>query len=146
MPHFRLIDEKKLGPSLFLLMRARLHIRGGKRRLQKGHVSLGLITLYDALISAMEWYIMLPEHKEKLRVSENDNLKDDNCIFDVLVRSGVIDGRFSYDDFNRLVDRALKDELSSFDYSDVVRNVESVMHQLGVMPFDEHQLPPDNSV
>jgi hypothetical protein len=146
MPHFRLIDEKKLGPSLYLLMRARLHIRGGKRRLQTGHISLGLITLYDALNAAMEWYVTLPEHKEKLPVSESDNLNDDNCVFDVLVRSGVIDGRFSYHAFNKLVDRALKDELSSFDYSDVVRNVESVMHQLGVMPFDERELPPDNAV
>lgn len=36
MPHFGLMDADALGPIEAPLMRARLHIRGGRRRLRQG--------------------------------------------------------------------------------------------------------------
>jgi hypothetical protein len=50
---FRLMNEQELGPVAGLLQRARLHLRGGKRRLRQGKISAGIVTLYDALEGAM---------------------------------------------------------------------------------------------
>ena len=104
MPHFGLMDEYALGPVEGPLMRARLHIRGGKRRLRQGKISAGIITLYDALCSAMEWYIAVPERKKRLKMKEDDNLKDDKILFAVLNDSDVLDGTFDYGAFNELVE------------------------------------------
>jgi len=61
MPHLGLIDERTLGPEIEPLLRARLHIKGGKRRLRQGKISSGIITLADALSSALEWYMASEE-------------------------------------------------------------------------------------
>lgn len=144
MPHFGLMNEDALGPVEGPLMRAKLHIRGGRRRLLQGKISLGIITFYDALISAMEWYIAKPEHKSNFSFSEGEDLKDDAVAFRVLVRSGVLDGSFDYDAFNELAGKALHEDLSSYDYAELLKGIESVMTQLGVMPFDESKLPPED--
>ncbi len=144
MPHFEHTYNKNLEPGQELLMRVKLHIRGGKRRLREGKISLGILTLYDALNSAMQWYVTFAEHKKMLRIMASDDLNDDSNLFDVLMRSGVIERGFSYDAFNELVDTALKKDMSSYDYSDIVKNIEFVMTQLGIMPFDKNELPPDS--
>jgi len=144
MPHFGLMDEYALGPVEGPLMRAKLHIRGGRRRLRQGKTSLGIITLYDAIISAMQWYISNPSHKNKFTIKDNENTNDDSTVYKVLTRSGVLDGSFDYDAFSELTERALHQDLSAYDYQDMLRGVESVMTQLGVMPFDESALPPED--
>lgn len=143
MPHFRQIDYNSISPDEALLMRAKLHIRGGKRRLREGKISLGIVTLYDALNSAMQWYVASSEHKRLLRISDSDNVNDDRTVFDTLIREGIIDPRFNYNTFDELVDMALKKDMSSYDYSNVLKEIETVMTSLGVMPFDEKSLPPD---
>lgn len=145
MPHFGLIDEEALGPINALLMRARLHIRCGKRRLRQGKGSLGILTLYDALTSGMQWYFSLPENKGNLQVRGDDITKDDRAMYEMLVRSRVIDKGLDYDALNDLVDVALKKDMSSYDYTDFLNDIESVMTQLGVMPFDEDELPPEDA-
>jgi hypothetical protein len=144
MPHFGLMDEDALGPIEGPLMRAKLHIRGAIRRMRQGKTSLAIITLYDALVSALYWYINAPEKKKNLQIREDDNLKDDKTIFNVLKRSGVLDGEFDYETFDALVTKALTQELPAGDYSDVFKGIESVMTQLGIMPFDESKLPPED--
>ena len=126
-----------------MLIRAKTHIHIGRQRLRNGKISLGIVTLYDALTSAMQWYITSPENKIKSSLISNDNLNDDGIVFNVLVRSGVIDREFNYDALNELMDMALKRDMSSYDYSDILRQIEFVMTQLGVMPFDENELPPE---
>ncbi len=144
MPHFGLMDEYALGPVEGPLMRAKLHIRGGKRRLRQGKISAGIVTLYDALCSAMEWYIAVPERKKKLTIKEGDNLKDDRTLFAILNNSGVLDGSFDYGAFNGLVEKAMTQEMPDYDYREILRGIESVMTRLGVMPFDENELPPED--
>ena len=144
MPHFGLMDEAALGPVKGPLMRAKLHIRGGRRRLRQDKISLGIITLYDALISAMQWYVASPEHIKDLRIDEGDNVNDDKTLFEILLRSNVVDGSFDYGAFDRLVEDALYDSMSGFDYKDILESYESVMTQLGVLPFDENALPPED--
>lgn len=144
MPHFRHIDYDNLSNEEALLMRARLHIRGGKTRLREGRISLGILTLYDALNTAMQWYISSPDNRKKLRANENDNLKQDDVVAGLLSRAGIF-RQLDYNELNRLVDDALKKDMSSFDYSGLLERIDAVMTQLGVMPFDEADLPPDDT-
>ena len=144
MPHFGLMDENALGPEKSALMRARLHIRGGRRRLTQGKISAGILTLYDAVVFGMEWFIIPPERRKLLLIHENDNMKSDKDIYKVLTRSKVLDGRFDYISFDRLVEYAAYNEMPGYDYRELMNSVESVMTQLGIMPFDESSLPPED--
>ncbi len=138
------MNADELGPVAAALQQAKLHIRGGKRRLRQGKISEGIVTLYDALSSAMQWYLLLPGQQALLDISADDDLNDDRTVFEVLNRSGVLDGTFDYAAFDRVVERALHESLSDYDYSAMLEGIESVMRQLGVMPFDENELAPED--
>lgn len=144
MPHTGLMDADALGPEAAALLQAKLHIRGGKRRLSQGKIAAGIVTLYDALFSAMQWYILGDARRKPLRLIPGENLYDDKTVYALLVRSGVLDGRFDYTAFDEAVEEALHKDLAGYDYSPQLRAFESVMTQLGVMPFDENELPPED--
>jgi hypothetical protein len=144
MPHAGLMNEAALGPVEGPLQRARLHVRGGKRRLRQGKVSAGIATLYDALSAAMQWYIASPEREKGLTIFPGEDLNDDRTAYQVLVRSGALDGRFDFDGLDQLVEDALDHEMPGFDAGQALAGIESVMTQLGVMPFDEAVLPPED--
>jgi hypothetical protein len=61
-----------------------------------------------------------------------------------LTDSGILDKSFNYEAFDELVGKALEEEMSSYDYERLLKGFESVMIQLGVMPFDENKLPPED--
>ncbi len=138
------MDEKALGPVEGPLQRARLHIRGGKRRLHQGKISAGIATLYDALNGAMQWYMAAAERRMKLTIAGGENLNEDRVLYDVLVRSGILDGSFDFDAFDKLTERALNQEMPDYDYRELLKGLEHVMTRLGVMPFDESRLPPED--
>lgn len=144
MPHFGLMDEQKLGPVEGPFLRARLHIRGGKRRLRQGKIAAGIATLYDALEGAMQAYIANPARKAGLVIRGGENLNDEKTLYTVLVRSHVLNSGFDFDAFDRLTERALREEMPGYDYQKLLSDIESVMTQLGVMPFDEASLPPED--
>ncbi|MDA8099630.1 MAG: hypothetical protein M0042_08385 [Nitrospiraceae bacterium] len=144
MPHFGLMNEEALGPVEGPLRRARLHIRGGKRRLRQGKISAGIVTLYDALDGAMLWYFAGPGGKAGITVPAGKDGNDDRAMFLALVKAGVLDGAFDFDAFDRLVEHALNEELPGYDYQPVLSGIEEVMARLGVMPFDEEALPPED--
>jgi len=144
MPHAGLMDEKALGPDEGPLLRAKLHIRGGRRRLRQGKISAGIVTLYDAVCAALEWYFAPAGRRSGLIIKEDDNLKDDKTLYGILTRSGVLDGSFDYTAFNELVERVLYNDRAVCDHEAVLKGIESVMTQLGVMPFDEEELPPED--
>lgn len=141
MPHFGLIDEDALGPVEGPLMRAKLHIRGGRRRFERGMNPDGILAVFDALCSAMQWYIAAPEKRRKLKINEGDNLLNDKSLYAVMVRSGVLDGKFDYEEINTLITRALGEEMKDFEWHGFMKKMEHVFAQLGVMPFDETTLP-----
>ncbi|HSN90186.1 MAG TPA: hypothetical protein VLS93_03065 [Anaeromyxobacteraceae bacterium] len=143
MPHFGLMDEKALGPVEGPLRRARLHVRGGKRRLRQGKIAAGVAALYDALSAAMQWYVALPARREALAIGPADDLGDDRSVHALLVRSGVLDGRFDLDSFARLMEEE-RQQLSDHEQAELLAGLEAVMTQLGVMPFDEASLPPED--
>ena len=144
MPHAGLMDERTLDPEEGPLLRARLHIRGGKRRLREGKIAAGIVTLYDALNGAMEWYIASPERIKRLLIAAGDNLNDDRSLYRVLVLSQVLDGGFDFDAFDRLVEMALHEEMQDYNYREMLDGLEGVMIRLGVMPFEESALPPED--
>ena len=56
----------------------------------------------------------------------------------------MLDGKLDFYAFDRLTEKALNEEMPSFDYRELLTGIESVMTQLGIMPFDEDALPPED--
>ena len=145
MPHAGLMVEREMGDEEGPLLRAKLHIRSGRRRLRQGKIAAGIFTIYDALIGAMEWYFASPERRAGLIIREKDNLKDEKVLYNILVRSGVLDGRFDFRWFvDEVVEMATYDAMENYDYNKLLKDIEDVMTQIGVMPFDENELPPED--
>src|SRR5271157_1783701 len=145
MPHFGLMDEDQLGPIQALLMRARLHIRGGKRRLQQGKYADGIATLYDAFVSAMQYYIADPAHQAELVILPEDDQHDDKVLFEIFIRSHVIRDTFDFDSFAKLADQALEGSFQEGQALDKLWDaLDIAFNELGVTPFDENELPPED--
>ncbi|ADH87272.1 hypothetical protein [Desulfurivibrio alkaliphilus] len=143
MPHFGLMDENLLGPVAGPLQRARLHIRSGRRRLNQGKIDAGIATLADAFCSAMKWY--LAANRQQLAPHAKGETGDDQELYDLLVLSGVLDGSFDYQAFDLLVNQALEGRTpAELDPAELMLEIEKVMLQLGVMPFDESALPAED--
>ncbi len=143
MPHFGLMDASKMTEADAALLRARLHLRGARRRFGMNKYAAGVAALYDALQCAMQWYVKSQAHRGQLGLAKQD-LRDDKEVFAILTRGGVLDGSFDFDAFERLTERSLDDPSFHFDALRVLAQVEQVMTALGVMPFDEAALPPEN--
>ena len=89
MPHFGLMDEYKMEPHEAALMRARLHIRSGMRRLRQGKLREGLLTLYDSLYSGMRFYILSPENKDRFDGAEGIQRTEEMALYELLRSAGV---------------------------------------------------------
>lgn len=145
MPHAGLMIERQMNDEKGPLLRAKLHIRSGNRRLRQGKIAAGIVTLYDALVGALEWYFASPERRSKLIINDGDNLKDEKTMYKILVRSKVLDGKFDFEEFvDKIVDKALYDEMQDYNYITMLKDIEHVMTQIGIMPFDEKKLPPED--
>ena len=146
MPHFGLMNEGALGPVEGPRQRARLHLRGARRRLNQGKISAGIVTLFDAVEGALQSSVESPELRSRLRIEPGDDLNKSRVQYAVLVRSGVLDHHsFDFDGFDRLTDTALvKDLPSDFDYQKLLSDVEALLTRLQILPFDESTLPPED--
>ncbi len=142
MPHFGLMDFTALSPEDVAFHRARLHVRSGRRLAGQGDIAAGLVTLFDALYHALKWYY-LTALDHGLNAESVDNL-DDAALYTLLVRAGVIRSQFDYSTFCIIVDAVLDSEPPSLDFSEFFKGYDEVMTQLGIMPFDESLLPPEN--
>ena len=139
MPHYGLIDETKMTEVEAALMRARLHLRGRKRRLQKGSSAAGIAALYDSVLFGMRYYIA--RHKHCALFVESTDLWDAAGLFHALTRAGVFDDSLTFNRFSLLVERALWQGSFSFDADATLAEVETMLTKLGVVPFDESALP-----
>jgi hypothetical protein len=137
------MDAGALGPERAALRRAQLHVRGARRRLRQGKISAGIATLYDALTAAMDWFCASPERRSRVRGAP-EALRDERALYAALVQAGVLNGAFDFDRLKRIVDRALETELPPEDAAWVLAGVEAALTQLGVLPFDEGELPPED--
>ena len=62
-------------------------------------------------------------------------------LYKILLALGKIGGEFKIKSFLKLNEIALNNEVKDFDYSEILRNYNYLMEQLGVVPFDEELLP-----
>ncbi|MDP2156807.1 MAG: hypothetical protein Q8K68_03755 [Nitrospirota bacterium] len=146
MPHFGLMSTKEsFDNTEGALLRARLHLRGGRRRLVQGKVAAGIVTLYDALIFGLRFYFMIPEHRSQLDPDEYLDLTDEKAMIRALRNAGIVDRTFDLNEFDKLVERAAWDEMADYDYGPMLSSFESLMTVLEVMPFDETTLPEENT-
>jgi len=137
------MDEGGLGPEASELMRARLHVRSARIRLADGRIHEGVSTLFDALLSSFRWYVVSPERTAALRIEDGEDLNDERVICEVLKRSGVIDASFDFGRICDTEDRILEHGVKGVDHKELSDQMESVMETLGVIPFDEDELPPE---
>lgn len=110
--------------------------------MRQGRISAGIVALADALTSGMEWFCAAAERRDRVQ-GAREGFPNDPALYAALVRSGVLDGAFDFGRFDLIVDKALETELSGADAAGVLAGLESVFTQLGVLPFDESELPPE---
>jgi hypothetical protein len=137
------MDAAALGPERAALQRARLHVRGGRRRLRQGKISAGVATLSDALSFAMEWFCASAERRSRVQATARE-FRDDRALYVAFVRFAVLSGTFDYERFDQVLERALASEIPAADAAGILEGVESVLTELGVLPFDENALPPED--
>ena len=138
MPHDDLLDTTQMTDARTALICARLSLRGGKRRLQRGHPVSGIAALYDSVLFGMRYYIA--RHKRCASFLENIDPWDAMSLFHALTRAGVFDDPLVFNHFSWLVERVCWQESFSFDVDDTLAEVEAIMMKLGVVPFDQNLL------
>lgn len=146
MPHFGLMDSTQMSEEDAALMRARLHLRGGKRRLREGLAVAGIVALYDALLFGMRYYLARQERCEKANLAENIDLWDVVALFHTLASAGIFDDPYAFDRLSLIVERVLWQESFSFDADATLAEVETMLTKLGVIPFNEAALPGESFV
>lgn len=144
MPHFGLMDEATMPEDEAALLRARLHLRGGRRRLRQGKRAAAVAALYDALCSGMRWCVLSSRHADRLRVDDDDVLNRDRDLFSALARAGVLGDAEDFERLDSLLDQSLNGEPPPFADEALLDQIEKWLTQLGVMPFDEAALPPED--
>jgi len=143
MPHFGAIDES-LEEEEALLMRARLHVRGGWIRFSEGRTRDAIAAIYDALSSSMQIFSIPNTSGRILKIAEGEDTSDDLVLFRILKRSGVFDDSVKLEDFTYIaqsMDDALENRLADFDETRFVETTNRLFIQLGVLPYDVCSLP-----
>jgi hypothetical protein len=143
LPHTGLIDES-LEREEALLMRARLHIRGGWNRFSLGMKRDGVAAIYDAVASAMQRFLFQSTPEQALILENDEDPSDDLTLFKILKRSRIFDDSVTLEDFMylyRMLDDALENRLKSFDETRFIETANILLIQLGVLPFNMCDLP-----
>lgn len=143
-PHFGLMDESKMSKVEAQLMRCKLHWRCGVKRVREDQGTAGLATLYDALLSAMRWYI-LTNLGQELGANAEENLENERFVFALLRRAAILDSSFDLQFILDTVDRALMEEDVRSEQERALNLMQQFLTRLGVLPFDEAELPPEES-
>lgn len=138
-----LIDVTKLTNPRTALLCARINLRGGKRRLQRGHTVSGIAALYDSLLFGMRYYAA--SHKHCASFLKDIDPWDAVGLFQALTRAGVFDDPLVFNHFSWLVERVCWQESFSFDIDDTLAKVETILMKLGVMQSDKLRLPNESS-
>lgn len=128
-----LMDPTKMTDARTALLCARLNLRVGKRRLQKGLTAAGITALYDSLLFGMRYYVS--KHEGCALFVENIELWDAMSLFHALVRAGVFEDPLTFNRFSLTVERALWQKSFSFDVDVFLRETEKMLTQLDIIPL-----------
>ena len=142
-PHFGLMDESSMTKEDALLLRAKLHWRCGIRRSRENKTAAGIATLYDAMLSAMRWYI-LTSLRDEIEKDVMENIENERYVFFLLRKAGLLPNSFDLNFIENIVDKALIEEDIENRKDQFIEQVKEVMIQIGVLPFDESELPPED--
>jgi len=137
------MDEDKMSPAEAALLRARLHIRCGRRRLLEGKEEDGLATLYDALNHGLKYYAL----NRDLDVGEEDGGGLHHRVLAIarqLVQAGILDDLDFVTRCCSLADHAVEGKVLSINPGEFLHGLDEIMTRLGVMPFAEGELPPED--
>ncbi|MFX0185730.1 MAG: hypothetical protein ACFE95_21815 [Candidatus Hodarchaeota archaeon] len=148
MPHFGLMNPDEMKPAEAAIMRAKLHVRGGMRRISQGKIEAGIAALHDAIISAMQHSFFSNQLKESIKLTDNDfDITDEKDLFNILKKSKIIDNTFREQDFSYLltiIEKALDHQLNDFNHVVYFNKYNNLMNQLGIIPYNDQELPPED--
>jgi hypothetical protein len=137
--HDELIEIPGMRDARTALTCARLQLRGGKRRLQKGLTAAGITALYDSVLFGMHYYIA--KHKRCATFVKNTEAWDAASLFHALAQAGVFDDPLVFNRLSLMVERALWQESISMDVNAALAEVEKMLRKLGVISFKNDALP-----
>jgi hypothetical protein len=138
------MDESAMPRELAALLRARLHLRGGRRRLDEGKDAAGVAALYDALCSGMRWAILTAPEASLPGLKTEIDGRSDREVFMALAQAGVLDRVMEFEQVDALLDQLLTGLTPTFDRQRLLTHIEHWLHLLGVLPFDETLLPAED--
>ncbi|MEW6403654.1 MAG: hypothetical protein AB1649_17805 [Chloroflexota bacterium] len=141
MPHHGLMDANQMDEEHAALTRSRLHLEGGRRRLQEGLYAAGVVTLYDALLFGMRYFIARPHGSQSIDLEHNEDLWDHAALYHALVKAGIFEDPHAFNHLSLIVEQALWQGTVYFDPHAILADVEEMLTRLGVAPFDETLLP-----
>ncbi|TFG97834.1 hypothetical protein E4H12_07655 [Candidatus Thorarchaeota archaeon] len=143
MPHTGIIDEALEGEQE-LLMRAKLHLKGGLDRFSQGMIADAIAAIYDAISSAMQRFEILDRVNHHLIRNDNDDVSDYKTLFKVLLKSGIFDDATTEEDFDfieQTLDDACEDQLETFDETSFLEISIGLLNQLGVVTEEQNTMP-----
>ncbi len=142
-PHFGLMDAGKMNPAEAARLRAKLHWRGGRRRLREQKTAAGIATLYDALLCGLRWYLLVHRSESMGEYTELE-LEDEKALFSLGRKAGIIDETMDLAGMQAQVDQALEGGDAVAASITFTGRIESLLTRIGVLPFDEKELPPED--
>jgi hypothetical protein len=145
MPHFGLIDEC-LPEAEQYLMRARLHIKGGKIRLQRNEFSSGIAALYDAFIFSLYWFFLSDPLLKPLLFNGDGSYKDESLLYSILLNRNKIDGSFDFKEFASISIRAIYSNLVNPPEKKLLDQFDHLLEELTIIPYDANLLPKEEAI
>jgi hypothetical protein len=148
MPHFGLIGDG-MAPDAEALLRAKLHMRGGDIRLERGEIADAIASYYDAFSTAMLRFYLSDSLRKENNLPKLQDITDDHAVFLALKGCRVIDDSFSDVNFHQtenLLSAAFEGWVEDYDYKSVIDTLVTVMCQLNVLPISPGELPEENAV
>lgn len=133
------IDLSKLTDARTALICARLHLRNGRKRLERGFSAKAIAALYDAVWFGMLYYVA--RHKSCASYMGNTEHWDATSMFHALTRAGVLEDQHAFNRLSLLVERALWQQSATLDTYTVIVQVEQMLVKLGVIPLRDASLP-----
>ncbi len=148
MPHFGLIDDG-MAPEAEVLLRAKLHMRGGDIRMRRGELADAIASYYDAFSSAMLRFYLSENLRNEYCLPDLPDITDDHAVFLALKANGVIDDTFTDINFHQtetLLNAAFEGWAEKYDYQSVIERLVNLMIQLEVLPIIPGELPEGNAL
>lgn len=132
LQHDAWIGANQITDARVALVCARLSLRGGKRRLQKGYSAGAMLALYDAVLFGMHYY--LARHERCVSFVKDVESWDVAGLFHALARAGVFDDPLAIHRITLIVERVLWEGSISLDAGAALAEVETLLMKLGVIP------------